>query len=475
MDPYFIRAPSVRFVSSVAIRSGGSCLAASSPRLVRFRRELSAPRSLPTGADGSVLGAVIGAVAGALQIVSSRGPEPLARLRAAYGTVDALLDAPPEEDTLLFRQLQDPESSTYTYLLADERTREAVIIDPVLEQLERDLGLIAELGLELRYALDTHIHADHVTALGALRDRTGCKTVFSERAGAGCADVHAKEGDRIRFGDEELEVRETPGHTNACLTYIVRGRDMAFTGDTLLIRGCGRTDFQNGDARALYRSVHEKILSLPEHTLLYPAHDYKGRTVTTVAEEKRWNPRLGGGRSLDEFVGIMGALSLAYPKKMDIAVPANLHCGVPRGLSASGEPAQDVGWAPIEKSAAGVPEIAAEWVAAHPSAARVVDVRAPDEYDGDLGHVATAELVPLATLAEVAKDWDRDQPIITICRSGGRSARAASELAALGFRRVASMRGGMTAWCAARLPVERGPSSRTDARQDTCPPAEARS
>ena len=227
------------------------------------------------------------------------------------------------------RQLFDPESSTYTYLLADERTGEAVLIDPVLEQVDRDLTLLRELGLRLVLALDTHVHADHVTALGTLRERTGAKTVLSERSGATCADRLVKEGERIRFGGHELEVRETPGHTSGCVSYVSAEPAMVFTGDALLIRGCGRTDFQQGDARKLYRSVHEKILSLPDHTLVYPAHDYQGRTVSSVREEKQWNPRLGGGRTIDEFVRTMQALELAYPKKMDVAVPANQHCGLP--------------------------------------------------------------------------------------------------------------------------------------------------
>lgn len=228
---------------------------------------------------------------------------------------------------MLFRQLFDLESSTYTYLLADEATREAVLIDPVREQLERDTALLRELGLSLRYALDTHVHADHVTALGALREQTGCQTVLAARAGVGCADVGVRHGDVLRFGAHALEVRATPGHTDGCVTYVTGDHRMAFTGDALLIRGCGRTDFQQGDAPTLYRSVHEQIFALPDETLVYPGHDYKGRTVSTVGEEKRWNPRLGGGRSLEEFEAIMRGLGLAYPKKIDEALPANRLCG----------------------------------------------------------------------------------------------------------------------------------------------------
>lgn len=228
---------------------------------------------------------------------------------------------------MLFRQLFDHESFTYTYLLADEESREAVLIDPVLEQLDRDASLLAELHLRLVYALDTHVHADHVTALGALRDRLGARTVVSARSGSGCPDVFVKEGDVVRFGACGLTVRETPGHTNGCITYVTLDQRLAFTGDALLIRGCGRTDFQEGDARTLYRSVTEKLFTLPDACLLYPGHDYKGRTVTSVAEEKEHNPRLGGGRTVEEFVRTMSQLKLARPKRMDEAVPANLACG----------------------------------------------------------------------------------------------------------------------------------------------------
>jgi glyoxylase-like metal-dependent hydrolase (beta-lactamase superfamily II)/rhodanese-related sulfurtransferase len=356
---------------------------------------------------------------------------------------------------MIFRQLFDADSSTYTYLLGDEASREAVIVDPVLEQLERDVLLLRELELQLTHALDTHVHADHVTAIGALRDRLGCRTVLSERAGSGAADLLVKHGDRIRFGARSLEVLETPGHTAGCLTYVLDDRSLAMTGDALLVRGCGRTDFQEGDARTLYRSVHERIFALPDATSIYPGHDYRGRTVTTVGEEKRWNPRLGGGRSEGEFVAIMGALELAKPKKIDVAVPANLQCGVPRGLLVSAEPELAQAWAPIETSAGGIPEIAPEWVAAHAGAAMLVDVREHDELAGELGHVPGALHVPLATVEAAARSWDRHAPIVVVCRSGGRSAKAALQLRALGFERVASMRGGMTAWNARRLPTAR--------------------
>lgn len=228
---------------------------------------------------------------------------------------------------MFFRQLFDRKSCTYTYVLADERSREAVIIDPVDELAERDLQLLSEWGLTLTHILETHVHADHVTGGGVLRDHTGAKTVLAATAGAECADVQAQHGDTVSFGSHTLEVRATPGHTSTCLTYVSHSAGMAFTGDALFVRGCGRTDFQQGDAATLYASVHEQIFTLPESTRIFPAHDYKGRTMSTVGEEKAFNPRLGGGRTVADFVAIMDALNLSDPAMMHIAVPANLACG----------------------------------------------------------------------------------------------------------------------------------------------------
>jgi len=356
---------------------------------------------------------------------------------------------------MLFRQLFDPETSTYTYLLADEETREAVLIDPVLEQADRDVTLLRELDLTLRWALDTHVHADHVTALGTLRDRTGCKTVLSERAGSGYPDVLVKEGDKIPFGRHWLEVIETTGHTDGCVSFVTDDRSRVFTGDALLIRGCGRTDFQQGDARTLYRNVTGKLFTLPASTLVYPGHDYKGRTASSIAEEVAHNPRLGGTKTEDEFVAIMGNLQLAYPKKIDIALPANLHCGVPRGVPVTPEPAETPTWAPIRVSPGGIPEVEPEWLAAHPDIGAIVDVREPNEFNAELGHVEGSVLVPLATVETAARAWDRTRPVVLVCRSGGRSGKAALALQAQGFSSVVSLRGGMLAWQARRLPVLR--------------------
>jgi len=227
---------------------------------------------------------------------------------------------------MIFHQLFEQESSTYTYLLADEDTKEAILIDAVLETAERDLKLITELGLKLKYLLDTHIHADHITGAGTLRAKTGAKTAVSSGANVQCVDVTLNDGDELKFGKYTLKALSTPGHTNSCMTFYTEG--MLFTGDVLFIRGTGRTDFQQGDSRKMYHSIHDKLFTYPEGTKIYPGHDYKGMSYSTVGDEKKFNPRVGGGKSEDEFVQIMNELKLANPKKIDIAVPANLKCGL---------------------------------------------------------------------------------------------------------------------------------------------------
>ena len=346
---------------------------------------------------------------------------------------------------MLFRQLFDHETWTYTYLLGDEETGEAVLIDPVIDQVERDIKLLNELGLKLVYTIDTHAHADHITAAGLLRKRLGCKAVMSAAAGAEGVDLPVGDGDRVKFGNIELEVRATPGHTDGCVTFVTSDHKHAFTGDALFIRGTGRTDFQQGSAETLYRSIHDKIFTLPDDTIIWPAHDYKGMTFTSVGEEKRHNPRVGDGKTEDEFVAIMDQLHLPAPKKLDIAVPANLHVGVVPPSSMSGEPLPERGWAAIERSPDGIPEVTVDWVAEHKGAVRLVDVREIDEAESD-GKIEGVDVVPMGTVDEASKAWDKEIPVITICRSGRRSGRVALELEKLGFKRIASMRGGMVAW-----------------------------
>ncbi|GFQ79580.1 persulfide dioxygenase ETHE1, mitochondrial [Trichonephila clavata] len=226
---------------------------------------------------------------------------------------------------LIFRQLFDSVSCTYTYLLADAQSRNAILIDPVLEQVARDVKLVKELDLNLLFAANTHVHADHITGTGEIKKLIpDCKSVISEASGA-TADKHLKGMEILSVGCINLEARPTPGHTDGCMTYVCHDAKMAFTGDALLYRGCGRTDFQQGDAAKLYDSVHGQIFPLPDDYFLYPAHDYKGFTVSTVGEEKKYNARLT--KSKEEFVEIMKNLNLAYPKMIDKAVPTNMVCG----------------------------------------------------------------------------------------------------------------------------------------------------
>lgn len=246
--------------------------------------------------------------------------------RVDVRTFSAMANRSPFSSDFLLRQMFDPTSCTYTYLLADTRSKDAVLIDPVLEQVDRDASVVKDLGLSLKFVMNTHMHADHITGTGLLKRKVaGCKSLISEASRA-LADIHVQAGDKVEFGRHQLEVRATPGHTSGCVTYVCHEQGIAFTGDAVLIRGCGRTDFQEGNPETLYKSVHEQIFSLPENFKLYPAHDYKGLMVTTVAEEKNLNPRLT--KPLLEFVEIMNNLNLPYPKKIDVAVPANRVCGI---------------------------------------------------------------------------------------------------------------------------------------------------
>src|SRR5437870_1116172 len=330
---------------------------------------------------------------------------------------------------LIFRQLFDPQSSTYSYLLADARAREAVLIDPVFEQARRNAALIAELDLKLVATIETHVHADHVTAAWLLKRQFGSAIAVSAASGAEGADRLLAHGDRVKFGRRHLEVRATPGHTGGCLTFVLDDLTMAFTGDCLLIRGSGRTDFQQGDPRALFRSVRTQIFTLPSDCLLYPAHDYRGLTVTSVDEEKRFNPRLAEPVAEDDFVGYMSHLGLAHPKQIEVAVPANLRCGRPEG--AIQEPVVQ-SWAPLTLTFAGIPEIQPPVLEDNIAGAQVVDVREPEEWRGPLGHIAQSCLIPLGELSQRAAELDKSRPIVTACRSGARSAQAVVILQRLG-------------------------------------------
>ncbi|MBV7517344.1 MBL fold metallo-hydrolase [Ensifer sp. ENS12] len=347
---------------------------------------------------------------------------------------------------MIFRQLFDSVSGTYTYLIASRQGGEALIIDPVLEKVERYLQLVRELDLRLVKAVDTHLHADHITGLGALRDQTHCITVMGEQTAADVVSMRVAEGDRVSIEGLSLDVLYTPGHTDDSYSFLMGG-DMGrrvFTGDTLLIRGTGRTDFQNGDPRQQYDSIFNKLLKLPDETLVYPAHDYKGDTVSTIGEEKHFNPRLRV-KSVDEYVDLMNNLKLPNPKMMDVAVPANVHIGLHQDEIARR------GWALSAKEAlalCGRAKIA------------LVDLREKAEREkhgvipGSL-HAPYPDLEQnIATggvLHELAEATGKR--IVFYCAYGERSAMAVEAAQAAGLTTTCHIEGGIAAWKKADGPV----------------------
>ena len=350
---------------------------------------------------------------------------------------------------MIFRQLFDPVSSTYTYILGDSVSREAIIIDPVFEQVRREIALLSELGLKLVVSLDTHVHADHVTGAWLLSKRLGSRIALSENGGAQGVDIPLKTGSRVSFGKRYVEARATPGHTDGCMTFVLDDRSMAFTGDTLLVRGCGRTDFQQGSADRLFRSVHDEIFSLPDTCIIYPGHDYAGNTCSSVGEEKRFNPRLGTSIGMGDFRVYMENLGLPHPRLIDVAVPANLRCG-----RTDQAPDAEPEWGPVLTTFAGVPEISPQWIEDNLDRVHLIDVREPQEFNDALGHAPGAVLIPLGTLPQRLDELGRDRPLAIICRSGARSARATLFLKQNGFDRVANVTGGMLRWRMLNLAVE---------------------
>lgn len=362
-------------------------------------------------------------------------------------------------DIPIFRQLFDAASSTYTYLLGDAQSRQAVIIDTVFEQHFRDRALVEELGLQLIAALDTHCHADHVTGAWLMQHATGCQIGISKRYGDVMqgADLRLDHGDRVAFGKRYLEVRATPGHTDGCLTYVTDDRAMAFTGDCLLIRGAGRCDFQGGNARTLYRSITGQIFSLPENCLIFPGHDYCGRTMSSVREERMHNPRIGGNADERDFVGFMENLNLPHPKQITVALPANQLSGKPVDDKAL-RPAD---WGPVRQSYAGLLEIDPEWVAEHLGEVRILDVRQGEEFDDRKRGIPGAQFIPLSELKDRLAEIPKDQPVIPVCHAGMRSGQATVILRQAGFPRVANLRGGMVLWQQIGLPVATSTGSST--------------
>ena len=343
---------------------------------------------------------------------------------------------------MIFRQLFDQTSGTYSYLLASRKGGEALIVDPVLEKVDRYLQLVGELDLKLVKAVDTHIHADHITGLGALRDRTRCITVMGEQAKVDVVSMRVTEGDRLTIEGLSLDVLYTPGHTDDSYSFLMG--DRVFTGDTLLIRGTGRTDFQNGSARDQYDSLFNKLLKLPEETLVYPAHDYKGDTVSTIGEEKRHNPRLQV-TSVDEYVELMSRLNLPNPKMMDVAVPANMRVGL-----AQDEIARK-GWAVTPAEAKGL---------VGQAAVALVDLRERSEREkygvipGSL-HAPYPELQenirPGGMLHELASATGKR--IVFYCAFGERSAMAVQAAQDAGLATACHIHGGLDAWRTAGGPL----------------------
>ncbi|PBB82698.1 hydrolase glyoxylase [Mesorhizobium sp. WSM3879] len=345
---------------------------------------------------------------------------------------------------MIFRQLFDSVSGTYSYLLASRRGGEALIIDPVLEKVERYLQLVNELDLRLVKAVDTHLHADHITGLGALRDRTHCVTVMGEQTKADVVSMRLADGDKLAIEGLALDVVYTPGHTDDSYSFVLP--DRVFTGDTLLIRGTGRTDFQNGDPRQQYESIFGRLLKLPDETLIFPAHDYKGETVSTIGEEKAFNPRLQV-KSVDEYVNIMNNLKLSNPKMMDVAVPANMRVGLHQDDIASR------GWAVTAEQAlalVGRPDVA------------LIDLREQSERDRH-GVIPGAIHLPYARLQEnmaaggMLHELARStaKQILFYCAFGERSAMAVQAAQDRGISTARHIQGGIDAWRKASGPLMR--------------------
>jgi sulfur dioxygenase len=343
---------------------------------------------------------------------------------------------------MIFRQLFDSVSGTYSYLIASRRGAEALIIDPVLEKVDRYIQLMNELDLRLVKAVDTHLHADHVTGLGALRDRTRCVTVMGENTKADVVSMRLADGDRLTIEGVSLDVIYTPGHTDDSYSFLLD--DRVFTGDTLLIRGTGRTDFQNGDPRAQYESIFNRLMKLPDDMLVYPAHDYKGDTVSTIGEERRCNPRLQV-RSVDEYVTLMNNLNLPNPKMMDVAVPANMRIGFAQEIVAQ------KGWALAASEAVhllGQPDIV------------LVDLREQAERQrhgtipGSL-HEPYAKLRDHLTTGGLLRALGSSRRIVFYCAYGERSAMAVQAAQEAGITSACHIQGGMAAWKAEDAPVER--------------------
>ncbi len=321
--------------------------------------------------------------------------------------------------SLLIKQLFDRGTCTYTYLLINSKTQEAAIIDPVKEQFNRDVKMIEELGVELIYTIETHVHADHSTSSGMLRQNTGAQIVFAHVADIQAIDIRIKDGDELALGDYVIKAISTPGHTSGCMSYYVDG--MVFTGDALFIRGCGRTDFQHGDSAMLYDSITQKLFSLPDETRVYPCHDYNGRAESTIGEEKQWNPRIGQGNSKEKFIAIMDNLNLAIPKKINEAIPANTSCGInfnPQYYVHEDFSMDDLYKVWRENNADEL----------------IVDNRTPEEFAE--GHIPRCKNIPLGTEDQYIEELTQYKRVYIYCRSGRRAQTALTNLSIMGLENL---------------------------------------
>jgi glyoxylase-like metal-dependent hydrolase (beta-lactamase superfamily II)/rhodanese-related sulfurtransferase len=346
---------------------------------------------------------------------------------------------------MIFRQLFDSVSGTYSYLLASRAGGEALILDPVLEKADRYCQLLRELDLRLVKAVDTHLHADHVTGLGELRDRTQCITIMGEQSKADVVSMRVSDGDKVTIEGLSLDVMYTPGHTDDSYSYLMG--DRVFTGDTLLIRGTGRTDFQNGSSRAQYESIFNRLLKLPDETMVYPAHDYKGDTVSTIGEERRYNPRLQV-RSVDEYIELMANLKLPNPKMMDVAVPANMHVGLHQEELAK----QGLALSALDAiKSLGRPDILL--VDLRETSERAKHGTIPGALHAPYPGIAES-LKPGGMLREVAAATGRR--VVFFCAFGERSAMAVAAAKNAGLANTAHIEGGIDAWKKVGGPVVHG-------------------
>ncbi|MBV1879204.1 MAG: MBL fold metallo-hydrolase [Pseudomonadales bacterium] len=351
---------------------------------------------------------------------------------------------------VILKQLIDHSSSTYSYLIFDQNSRQALLIDCVFEQHKRDLSLIHELGLTLLATIETHCHADHVTGAWLMKHTLNSQIMASQKTGIAYLNRNLKSGDVIPFGGHHLQVRDTPGHTAGCISLILDNQSMVFTGDSLLIRGSGRTDFQEGSAGQLYQSIKRQLFNLPDASTVYPGHDYSGRMSSTIGEEKKYNPRIGGSANKEDFVGYMENMCLPHPKQLDIAVPANMQAGRPKEDALPSQP----DWAPVITTYSQILKISPEWVAAHRNEVTILDVRTRQELEEENATITGALHIPIKELRNRLNEVPNDKPVMTICRSGKRSALAFTILQQDGRLKVANIDGGLLKWQQEGLPLD---------------------